>query len=227
MAVPAKRDELAVVVVQKALSSAKTRLRAVLSRDARLALTLQMLRHVLQVCTSLPDTSAVFLCGPDDLALVAADYEVRMLPGGFAGLRRDAAAAAESPWVFGHAAMLIVSSDLPLLTLDDLVAVVDAWRACAHVVLGPDRRHRATNVMLVNEPEHFPYSFGEVVGPGSFAAHLSTAVGLNLACAVVERPGIALDLDLPDDLACLVRTAPDSPIARFVAAKMQEAFRFE
>lgn len=224
---PAKRDELVVVVVQKALSSAKTRLRAVLSRDARLALTLQMLRHVLQICTSLPDTSGVFLCAPDDLAPVAADYAVKLLPGGFAGLRRDCAAAAESPCILGHAAMLFVSSDLPLLTVDDLAAVVDAWRGCAHVVLGPDRRHRATNVMLVNEPEHFPYSFGEVLGSGSFGAHLSTAVGLNLPCAVVDRPGIALDLDLPEDLAYFVRTAPDSPIARFVAAKMQEAFRFE
>lgn len=227
MSTPAKRRELVVVVLQKALSSAKTRLRAVLSRDARMALTLQMLRHVLQVCSALPDASKVFLCGPDDLAAVAADYKASMLPGGFAGLRRDAATAAENPCIFGHAAMLIVSSDLPLLTVEDLSAVVDAWRRCAHVVLGPDRRHRATNVMLVNEPEHFPYSFGEVVGAGSFAAHLSTAVGLNLPCAVVERPGIALDLDLPEDLVCLVRAAPESPIARFVAAKVQEAFRFE
>ncbi|MCX7599136.1 MAG: hypothetical protein N2512_09755 [Armatimonadetes bacterium] len=227
MSTPDKRSELVIVVVQKALSAAKTRLRAVLSRDARMALTLQMLRHVLKACTSLSDASAIFLCAPDDLAPVAADYKVKMLPGGFAGLRRDCAAAAGSPCILGHAAMLFVSSDLPLLTTDDLVAVVQAWRACAHVVLGPDRRHRATNVMLVNEPEHFPYSFGEVVGPGSFAAHLSTAVGLNLPCSVVERPGIALDLDLPEDLIYFVRTAPDSPIARFVAAKMQEAFRFE
>jgi 2-phospho-L-lactate guanylyltransferase len=227
MSAAPKRNELVVVVLQKALSSAKTRLRAVLSRDARTALTLQMLRHVLRVCSSLPSASRLFLCGPDDLAAVAADYQAKMLPGGFAGLRRDAAAAAEDPRIFGHAAMLIVSSDLPLLTVDDLLAVVGAWRACAHVVLGPDRRHRATNVMLVNEPEHFPYSFGEVVGTGSFAAHLSTAVGLNLPCSVIERPGIALDIDLPEDLTCLLRTAPDSPIARFVAAKMQETFRFE
>ena len=79
--------------------------------------------------------------------------------------------AADDQRICGHAAMLFVSSDLPLLTVDDLEAMVDPWRQGADLVLAPDRRERATNAMLVNEPEHFVYAFGEALGSGSFHTH--------------------------------------------------------
>jgi 2-phospho-L-lactate guanylyltransferase len=222
-----KRAELAVVVLQKSLAAAKTRLRSVLSKEARLELTGRMLRATLEVCHSLTGTTGVYLCGPEEVCGLAADCGACVIPGGAGGMRRDIAAAAQDERIAARAAMLFVSADLPLLTADDLAEVVAAWRACNDVVLGPDRRERGTNVMLLNEPEHFPYCFGEVVGPGSFTSHLSTAVGLGLACVVVRRPGIQLDLDLPEDLVYFAGQAPEHPLARYVKARMQESFRFE
>jgi 2-phospho-L-lactate guanylyltransferase len=224
---PVKRSEYVVLVPQKSLSAAKTRLRSVFSQDARREFTLELLRRTLALCASIPDKAGFFLCGDSDVAHLATEYGADLLGGGAGGMRRDIALAAEDWRIFGNAAMLIVSADLPLLTLADLAAVVDAWRACAHVVLGHDLRGRGTNVMLVNEPEHFAFCFGEAVGQGSFASHLSTAQGYGLPVAVVERPGIALDIDLPVDIAAFVRDAPDDPLARFALARFQESFRFE
>jgi 2-phospho-L-lactate guanylyltransferase len=224
---PVKRSEYVVLVPQKALSAAKTRLRSVFSQDARREFTLKLLRRTLALCAALPDKAGFFLCGDNDVADLAAEAGADLLGGGAGGMRRDIALAAEDWRIFGNAAMLIVSADLPLLTLADLAAVVDAWRACAHVVLGPDLRGRGTNVMLVNDPEHFAFCFGEAVGQGSFASHRSTAQGYGLPVAVIERPGIALDIDLPVDIAAFVRDAPDDPLARFAVARFQESFRFE
>jgi 2-phospho-L-lactate guanylyltransferase len=224
---PVKRGEYVVLVPQKALGAAKTRLRSVLTREARLEFTLQMLRHTLGLCARLPDKAGFFLCADSDVAGIADEFGAVLVSTGAGGIRRDVALAAEDWRIFGRAAMLIVSADLPLLTQGDLQAVLAAWRDCAHVVLGPDLRGRGTNVMLVNEPEHFAYSFGEAVGPGSFASHRSTAEGYGLPFAVVDRPGIELDIDLPEDLAIFVREAPDDPLARFARARFQESFRFE
>lgn len=223
----AKRDEFVVLVMQKALPNAKTRLRSALTREARLAVTVQMLRRVLGVCAELPGKAGLYLCGPPDLDDLARECGAVILPAGTGGMRRDILLAAEDPHIAGQAAVLFVSSDLPLLTRDDLEAVLEAWRRGARIVLGPDRRGRGTNVMLIDKPEHFPYCFGEVVGPGSFTSHYSTAEGLGLAVEVVTRPGIELDIDLPEDLAAFIHQAPDDPIARFAQARLQEGFLFE
>jgi len=81
--------------------------------------------------------------------------------------------------------------------------------------------------MMVNEPEHFPYAFGDVVGTGSHALHLAQAEGTGLRAVVLRRPRLALDLDLPQDLAAFIAEAPDDPIAVRARAGFQEAFRFE
>lgn len=227
MPLPEKRTQYVILVPQKTLSAAKTRLRSVLARGDRIEFTLRMLRRVLSVCASLPDKAGLFLCADDDLDDLAAEYGALTLCGGVAGMRRDIAFAAEDWRILGTSAMLIVSSDLPLLTADDLGAFVEAWRAGAHVVLGPDARGRGTNVMLLNRPEHFAYTFGEVVGPGSFASHQSTAQGYGLPVAVVRRPGVELDIDLPADLYAFLRQAPDDPLADFAREHLQEAFDSE
>ncbi|MDG2077783.1 MAG: hypothetical protein P8J24_14610, partial [Arenicellales bacterium] len=40
----------------------------------------------------------------------------------------------------------------------------------------------------------------------SFTPHLAASRALNIEPAVVERPGLALDIDTPDDLVALLET---------------------
>jgi 2-phospho-L-lactate guanylyltransferase len=223
----AKRSEYVVVVPQKHIKGAKSRLSSVLTSEARRELILSLLRRTLATCSALRDKSGFFLCGPEAFADLAAEFGATLIPGGQGGMRRELLLMAEDWRVFGKAAMLIVSSDMPLLTIEDLEAVVSAWRACADVVICPDRNRRGTNVMMVNDPEHFRYAFGDVVGPGSFQMHLAQAQGTGLSATVVDNPRLALDLDLPQDLAAFIAVAPDDPIARKAKIGFHECFRFE
>ncbi len=65
-------------------------------------------------------------------------------------------------------------------------------------MLGPDRRGEGTNALLLRlagrGPE-FTFAFGD----GSLAKHLEEARRLGLVAAVHDAPGIAFDLDTPDD----------------------------
>jgi 2-phospho-L-lactate guanylyltransferase len=226
MTMAAKRSEWLVVVPQKSLAIAKTRLRSVLALETRMVLTLQLLRRALQACAGLPGKAGLLLCGPPELAELASEYGAALVPGGTGGMRRDLLAVSAQPRIAGRAALLIVSSDLPFVSPAVVEKVVAAWRDCADVVLCPDRRDRGTNVMMVNEPERFPYAFGEVVGPGSCHTHRAQAEGTGLCAQVLRLPELALDIDLPDDLAYFIRVAPDDPLARYAKLAAQEVLGF-
>jgi len=221
------RTELVVVVPQKCLDRAKTRLSGVLDEEARVTLTLALLRRTLEVCSRLAGVARLILCAPDDLRSLADKFSAELRCGGDDGMRRDITMCSECWHVHGRAALLIVSSDLPLLQTEDLQQVIAAWQQGAQLVLVPDRRQRGTNVMLVNDPEHFEYAFGEVVGPGSFHTHRSLAEGLGLTLAVIENPRLSLDLDLTEDLIAFVEQAPDDPLAQYCKDQADDLFRTE
>jgi 2-phospho-L-lactate/phosphoenolpyruvate guanylyltransferase len=223
----AQREHLVLLVPQKRLDRAKTRLAGVLSEEDRQSLALELLRRTLTVCAQLPGVSRLLLSCQDELRALAAEFGAEVVRGGFEGMRRDITACSGESCVVGQAALLIVSADLPLLRVADLEEVVGAWREGAGVVLAPDRRRRGTNVMLVNDPEHFEYAFGQVVGPGSFPTHQSLAEGLGLRVAVVENPRLALDLDLPVDLIAFITEAGDDPLAQRLKARARELPYFE
>ena len=91
--------------------------------------------------------------------------------------------------------LMILPTDLPRVEAADLAAVATT---AAPVVLAPDRRHDGTNLLLLSGPFAQPFRFR--YGVGSFAAHLAEARRLGADPAVVERPGLAFDLDEPEDL---------------------------
>jgi 2-phospho-L-lactate guanylyltransferase len=220
-----ERTLLRILVPQKALERAKTRLRSALSQEARLELTLRMLRHTLEVCRTVP-CEGVMVDGPESLRAAAAEYGAELFPGGEGGMRKDITEAAAVVGAAGQA-LLIVSADLPLLNAADLGRVIEVWRGGQEVVLVPDRRQRGTNVMLVDRPESFPFAFGGALGRGSLETHLTQALGTELAVEVLPLPALALDLDLPVDLAVFIREAPEHPLAKFCLKEAQEDFLFE
>jgi len=220
-----QRTQLSILIPQKALDRAKTRLRSALTPAGRVELTLALLRRTLEVCRGL-DCAGLILDAPPDLAPLAAEYGAELFPGGEAGMRKDIAEAAAAVGARDQA-LLVVSSDLPLINAPDLERVIAAWRGGREVVLVPDRRERGTNVMLVDRPEAFPFAFGGALGRGSLETHLTQALGTELAVQVLPLPALALDLDLPVDLAVFIREAPDHPLARFCLREAQEEFLFE
>lgn len=97
-----------------------------------------------------------------------------------AGVAR--AGEAGVPWAILHA-------DLPIVGIGDLTrAFADGRRGW---VLAPS--HDGGTNLIAGPGLDFPFSYG----PGSFRRHLGAVPGAR----VVSRPGLALDLDTPRDLA--------------------------
>ncbi len=89
---------------------------------------------------------------------------------------------------------LIVHADLPLVTPDDVEALLGAGRGGG--AIAPDRHAMGVNALALDAGMSLEFMFG----PGSFARHRRQA-----SLTVVARPGLALDIDTPDDLAEAVR----------------------
>jgi len=65
------------------------------------------------------------------------------------------------------------------------------------VTLVPDRRRDGTNVAVVPTSAGFCFAYGA----GSFERHRLEAARLGLPCEIVYDRRLAIDIDLPEDLA--------------------------
>jgi 2-phospho-L-lactate guanylyltransferase len=92
-------------------------------------------------------------------------------------------------------AVVVLPTDLPFLTADDVRELLAQDDGRPQVVIAPDRHEQGTNALLVRPPEALPFAFGE----GSFARHLALAKHDGVRVKVCRLPGAALDVDAPED----------------------------
>jgi 2-phospho-L-lactate guanylyltransferase len=74
----------------------------------------------------------------------------------------------------------------------------------AHCVIAPDRHDKGTNALAMTPPDPDFFRFG----PDSFHAHTEAAATRGMRLHVLRRPGLAHDLDTPDDY----RTHANAPL---------------
>jgi 2-phospho-L-lactate guanylyltransferase (CobY/MobA/RfbA family) len=67
------------------------------------------------------------------------------------------------------------------------------------VAINPDRHKKGTNALLVSPTGLIKYAFGE----DSFQVHCQRAQAAGARLEILDHPGLALDLDLPEDLALI------------------------
>ncbi|MDP9263573.1 MAG: hypothetical protein M3O85_04540, partial [Acidobacteriota bacterium] len=99
----------------------------------------------------------------------------------------------------GATSLLVIPGDIPLVTAQELEAIYAAAPP-AGTVLVPSRDGRGTNAALRQPTSLFPLRFGN----DSFVPHQAAAAATGLPLVVLTLPGIALDVDTPQDLAALV-----------------------
>ena len=183
------------LVPMKKLTDSKTRLAGVLSSDQRASLVLGMLGQVL---TALRET------GIDEVWVIGGDPQVRAVAEGLGAVWWDELGndlndtlriGFEKVSEQGNS-VLYVAGDLPFLKASDLHSIVTATRRQTHITLAPARRDGGTNGILV------PYgiTFTPDLGPRSFPRHLAKAAELGISAAFCYSQGLALDLDIPEDL---------------------------
>ena len=186
----------AIIIPVRAARAGKTRLAAVLPPEGRAALVRRMFAHVLAVAgAAAPGAVRVISNDPAMLALAAA-AGAEPLRERAHGLNPALEQAREG--LDPAAPVLALSADLPLLTRDDLAAMI-ALLDTADVIAAPDRAGHGTNALLLARPGLIDYAFGI----GSLAAHRAAAQARGLRFATCERPGLASDIDWPADLSLL------------------------
>jgi 2-phospho-L-lactate/phosphoenolpyruvate guanylyltransferase len=187
------------VIPVKALGAAKSRLSGVLSAAERRQLALIMLGDVLAVVSAAPAVGGVTVVSRDPSALaLAAQFGADVLLDATAGLNEALEQAAGRVAALGARALLVVPSDLPLLTAHDVTQLAEALGQAPAAVLAPSR-DGGTNALLVAPPGALRFAFG----PGSLARHMAEARRRGLAVRLVRTPGLELDVDQPEDLLYL------------------------
>lgn len=90
--------------------------------------------------------------------------------------------------------ILSIAIDLPRLAPSEIDFALDA--ASEPVTLIPSRDWTGTNGVVFISPAHIAMEYGE----GSFRRHLSKAAAAGHPADVMNLPGIAFDIDTPEDL---------------------------
>ena len=213
------------VVPVKDLDGAKQRLAGVLDRPARAALFRVMLEDVLEALSGVAALAGIMLVTRDPEAVaLAGRYGAECLiepenRGHTAAVEFAARALAGR----GARALLQVPGDVPRVTSAEIEAVIAAHAAAPAVTIAPSRDHLGSNAVLCSPPDVFPFRFGE----DSFHPHLAAARAIGIEPAVVERPGIGLDVDTPDDLEAFLASPSDTRAYRYLAGRAsRKAGRF-
>jgi 2-phospho-L-lactate/phosphoenolpyruvate guanylyltransferase len=207
---------LMVLLPVKTLSAAKSRLHPLLSPSVRYNLALQMFRCTLQILREIAVETVVI--SPDPLILAEAfgngvnclnetnlpmklsrseaEHLNNLLPAAISQI----SASQSYDW------LLVLPSDLPLLTTSDLGTVQNNLSDVQAVIV-PDRKRRGTNLLALRSK--FASDFQFQFGLDSFEKHCHMFEEMELNYKILEPPGITFDLDTGADWEQLIVLNPD------------------
>lgn len=187
------------IVPVKPLRRGKSRLAGVLTEEERADLNRRLFLHTLNTLTGIPEIEHVLVVSRDSQALaLAREQGARTLQeDGAPQLNLALTRATRLAQQYMTGCVLIVPADLPLLTAADVWAVLERGQEPPVVVIAPDRHYRGTNTLFVCPAGLIDYEFGL----DSFQRHCERARRAGARLEILELPSLALDLDLPEDLA--------------------------
>jgi 2-phospho-L-lactate guanylyltransferase len=202
------------IIPVKPLKNAKSRLAGVLSPDQRYEFAQAMLRHVLEVATSLPGIAGTLVVSRDTkvLAIAREAGAKTVQESGAPELNTALTRATEVVRTWGCETILILPADLPLITGEDIINMVDLGTDAPSVVIATDRDADGTNALLIQPPGVIPFAFG----PGSFQRHIDLAHEAGIEAKVYHSTCLSLDIDLPIDLERFNRLVKQNEQHRFL-----------
>ena len=188
------------IVPIKPLNRSKSRLSPILNGEQREALSRKMLELTLTTLKQVTGISGILTISRDNKALtLARAFKVQTVQeSGQPELNAALARATQAVMAWNASRILILASDIPLMTVADIDGILAlAKRDTKTVVIATDRREEGTNALLVAPPGLIPYCYGE----DSFRKHVAEAAKLGVEAQIFRSPTISLDVDVPEDLA--------------------------
>jgi len=195
--------DLWAVVPVKERGLAKERLAPILRPQQRQALALAMLEDVLAALTATPGIPGLLVVTVDPEARrLSRRYGARVIETGARNGHTDAVAtAARLLAAEGRAGMLALPGDIPLVTPVELAELLVAHPPAPSFTIAPSHDERGSNAIACSPPDAVPLRFGE----DSFYPHLRAAEAHGIKPNVLHLPGIALDIDNPEDVVSFMR----------------------
>jgi 2-phospho-L-lactate guanylyltransferase len=185
-----------ILVPVKNLAEAKQRLSSILSPEERLALAQAMCEDVLEALARWQSRPPVAVVTSDSFASdLAARFNFEVVADNNSGETSAIEMATAVCRARGAESTLVVPADIPLIESSELQKIVESAPS-GGAVLVPDTAGRGTNAAWRSPSDLFPLRFGN----DSFLPHLAAAKATGLPCVVLELPGIARDVDRPEDL---------------------------
>jgi 2-phospho-L-lactate/phosphoenolpyruvate guanylyltransferase len=186
------------VIPVKPLRLAKSRLSPVLSPEQRHRFAESMLRHVLQVVSSVPQITGTLVVSRDNRALaLARDYGAKTVQeSGSPELNAALMRATKIIESWRSEAVLVLPADLPLIQPEDIQGLIRAGERYPSVVIATDRNKDGTNALFIRPPGLIRYAYG----PGSFQRHAVQARDAGAHVTVYSSDRLVQDIDLPEDI---------------------------
>jgi len=185
------------IVPVKPLRRGKSRLAGALNEDERTELNRALLKHTLETLSELKEVDGVLVVSRDPNALtIARNHGARTVQeDGQPELNTALKRATIVAQVYATRGVLVLPADLPLITHDDILALIKRAIEPPVVVIAPDRHGKGTNALLISPPGLIEYDFGE----NSFQRHCELVKKAGARLEIVDLPSLGLDLDVPED----------------------------
>lgn len=189
------------IVPVKPLRRGKSRLAEVFTTEERIDLNRQLLENTLNTLNKIAEIEHVLVVSRDQAALsLARDKGARTVQeNGDPDLNIALTRATIVAKTYTTRGVLIIPADLPLITPEDIYALLSKGVDPPVVVVAPDRHKNGTNALLVSPTGLIDYEYG----PNSFEKHCERARKVGARLEICELPSLELDLDIPDDLMVL------------------------
>lgn len=186
------------IVPVKPLRRGKSRLAGALSDEERAELNQTLLQHTLKTLAKLKQVEQVLVVSRDPQALtIARQHGARTVrEDGQAKLNTALTRATVVAQVYATRGVLILPADLPLISEEDVLTLIERAVDPPVIVIAPDRHRKGTNALLISPAGLIEYDFGE----SSFEKHCELAKNAGARLEVVDLPNLGLDLDMPEDL---------------------------
>jgi len=192
---------LCAIVPIKPLRKGKSRLSDVLSKEKREKLNQFLLENTISQIRSVAEVDEIIVISYDPSALtIARKYETRtVLENKRTNINLALRKATMAALAFNATKVLIIPSDLPLLTSSDLNDLIQVSGIPPEIIITPDRKLFGTNALFINPINSLKYNFGD----WSFKKHIEQAERLKINVHIFNNKNLAFDLDNPEDLEYL------------------------
>jgi 2-phospho-L-lactate guanylyltransferase len=187
------------VLPVKEMAGSKQRLSPLLSPNERVTLMRVMVGEVLDALLGARGLAGVAVVSLDAWTTAEAQRRgARVITAGARdGHTGSVTAAARVLAAEGATGVLTMPGDIPAVTSAEVEALVAAHGAAPAFTIAPAHDEKGSNGVVLSPPGVVPLRFGE----DSYFPHLAAARAQGIEPRIVPLPGVAMDIDHPEDIA--------------------------